>query len=90
MEFYTPKTDKLVEFLKKELMAGRISPDLVDTISTYMVDSTKESVDILRKLIGEEKANEINTARWIGFGLGIVATLVVGAVVAAERLAYFV
>jgi hypothetical protein len=55
-----------------------------------MINSTQENVDILRKLIGNEKFDEINRARWIGFGLGIIATLVVGAVVLTTWLAYFV
>jgi hypothetical protein len=90
MEIITPETDKLVELLKRELMAGNISPELAEKVSLYMINSTQENVDILRKLIGNEKFDEINRARWIGFGLGIIATLVVGAVVLTTWLAYFV
>lgn len=83
MKKHIPKTELLAEYLKQALINGDISNGAAQEVSVLMMDSAHESAEIIQKICEEEIEKLKYSQLWFGFGLGVISTLVIAAVVFA-------
>jgi hypothetical protein len=82
-QFHTPNTELMVDYIKQALVNGDITDGVAQELSVLMMGSARETADIMKDIHNKSIESYKYKRMWYGFGLGIIATLAVIAVVFA-------